>query len=455
MEQVERALSEGKYQKNVSSIMCALRQALATEIESGNAPSPKRLREILERRSDEIGHQSASTEFGYLQIGAAHIWGAEETAHFGRVLREFRVSEKAPAVTKWERVEGAIPTLPREWHQPMFACFKTSNGWTPGKPKHAVWSPDYFHSVVRALARWAQWCGIEGSSLTPTGQAFDAYASYLVDSDVTPGTVGNYLDRIISGFAVVLQPGFSSQACLFVRDEWKERAKKSAPKTKSGNQLVSAKAIYDFGFDQIEMARKMPVRNLSAAILFRNGLLHIIGIALPERARALSHLKFDTTICLLEFPLVRVSLPGSALKRRQTAKHRSGYTKVFENPKLWEVLVEYRSDYRPIFDGGNCLFPSKNAVGQRLASGRIGQIVGNATKKRFGVRITIHRFRDNVATDASEELENGAMIGAGVLGHKSQETMERHYDHSTGSRAAKDLADFVGSKQNGDEELKL
>ena len=435
--------------------MSALRQALATETQSENAPSPSCLREILERRSDAIGHQSACTEFGYLQIGAAHIWGAEETAHFGRVLLEFRVSDKAPAVTKWETVEGAIPSLPKEWHQPMFACFKTNNEWTPGRPKQAVWSPDYFLSVVRALARWSQWCGIEGNSLTPTGQALDAYTGHLVDSGVTPSTVSDYLDRLISAFALVLQPGFSSQACLFVRDEWKERAKISTPRTKSGSQLVSAKAIYEFGFDLIEAARQMAVRNLSAAILFRNGLLHTIGIALPERARALSHLEFDTTVCLLEYPLVRVSLPGSALKGRQTAKYRSGYTKVFENPRLWEVLSEYRSSFRPIFDGGNCLFPSKNAVGQRLASGRIGKIVGNATEKRFGVRVTIHRFRDNVATDASEELENGAMIGACVLGHKSQETMARHYDHSTGSRATKDLAEFVGSKQNGDEELKL
>ena len=88
----------------------------------------------------------------------------------------------------------------------------------------------------------------------------------------------------MAGLMVATEGQYQSDACSFVDADWRERAKHAPSSTKTGNQLVGASTIYAFGFRLFDEARSRQVRGVSAAMVFRNGLILAIGAALPEGA---------------------------------------------------------------------------------------------------------------------------------------------------------------------------
>lgn len=137
----------------------------------------------------------------------------------------------------------------------------------------------------------------------------------------------------------------------------------------------------------IDDAHMRSMRGLYAAKGFRNGLMLAIGAALPERARALSYLAFERTLFLLEGGHIHVQLPASALKMLERLKLRSdGRDTVFRNQRLHTALLEYRTMYRPLFDDGDCLFPSMKSAGTAIAEGHIGKLTGEPNAD--GIRYT-------------------------------------------------------------------
>ncbi len=67
--------------------------------------------------------------------------------------------------------------------------------------------------------------------------------------------------------------------------------------------------------------------------------------------------------------------------------------------------------------------------------------------ERLGVRISIHRFRDNVATEASEAMPDGGRLAPSLLGHRDAATAARHYDHSEGMAAAQGFARVLAGRR--------
>ena len=433
----------------------ALLRAIRTAGPGARIPDAETLAVHLDARHTAVG-PVALAEFQRACKVAAERWGAEPTAHFGRVLRRARARAKPPPKTKRAEAVEAIGRLPADWQPALRARLD---------PGADVWSADHALSIARALHRWSGYADAQGLPLVPTGAALDAYGQWLLGGGTKSAgprrkppslrSVADYLARIETGLATI-HPGADSPARAFVVRDWRERADRHGPTTKTGAQLVGAWAIYGLGFDLIAAARRASPRGVDAARLYRNGLILAVGAALPERARALAALAFGTTLRLLGEDRIHIHLPPSALKMPERLKADAPpYDAMFVNPGLAEALETYRRGFRPIFDDGTCLFPSIMAPGQAIGERRIGNLAAQETKKAFGVRIPIHRLRDNVATEAAETLEGGGLAATALLRHRDPATTARHYDHADGLKAARAFAAEIDRRRSRPTDLDL
>lgn len=265
-------------------------------------PGKREVAGFLDGQIASRGASAAFTDFAYLQIAAAHIWGREETSYFGVVLREARVSQKPAAKDEWARAKQAISNLPDAWQSALLEHLDRSREGGR-KAKHIeIWSASHLAAVARALKRWKAYCDAQGIAELPTGRSLNDYARMLTERDndpVSAMSAAHYLSRIYTGFATVIRPGYKSEACEFVLRDRRERGDREGTPTKTGAQLVSATALYDLGFELIARARSNRVRGMRAALDFRNGILLAVAISLPQRARALSILEFDRTLKLM------------------------------------------------------------------------------------------------------------------------------------------------------------
>ena len=445
-------------------------------------PGEEALAAHLAARLALVG-RPALMEFQHLARVAAARWGAEATAHFGRVLRRGRAGAKPPRRTKRDEAIGAIGALPSPWRDALLARLGAEAGAGAGAGANArigartaaalprrgrgpLLGPDHALSVARALARWAAYAAERGLPLVPTGTALDAYGRWLLAGG-GPGEAGrargapslrsvaDYLARIEAGLAAAAPEAGSAARAWVVRD-WRERARGAGPTTKTGAQLVGASAIYALGFDLIRQAQQASPRGMTAARLYRNGLLLALGAALPERARALAALAFGTTLMLPGEGRVHVHLPPAVLKMPEAQRAGAApYEAAFTNPALAEALEEYRTAFRPLFDDGACLFPSVKAPGRALGERQIGRLAGNLTERAFGVRVPVHRIRDNVATEAAETLAGGGLAAAALLRHRDAATTARHYDHSDGLNAARAFGAEIDRRRSRPADLLL
>ncbi|SIT17594.1 Phage integrase family protein [Roseivivax lentus] len=414
-------------------------------------PQHGELQEHLQDRFAAVG-KTAWAEFANVQRVAAGIWGAEATAHFGQVLRAARVSAKTKRKTDWQLAEEAVETLPSPWREALSGHGALSKQGERVKGTR-IWSAAHLRNVALALGRWANHCQTSGLPLTPTGASLDAYAR-AVANRATARTAADYAARILSGFSIIA-PGFSSEACDFVAQDWKERAAKEGCTTKTGAQLVGARRIYDLGFELMDAARVRPVRGTQAAKEFRNGILLALATALPQRARAMSALASGTTLQLIGDHTIRIWLPARLLKLPEDQKNGEPFERLLTCQKLYEAVEEYLEKFRPIFDDGTFLFPSSLNRGEAVTEQHLGRLAGDLTERAFGVRVSLHRLRDNVATDASEYLSTGGRKAAYLLGHKDERTTQRHYDHSQGIAVAQEFIDLVEARRASMPELAL
>jgi hypothetical protein len=421
-------------------------------------PTQEQLRRHLRMRIETVG-ETAFEEYYYLHKVATERWSASETVHFAHVLRAERGSHGAKGSTPWQRARRSISRLPDDWCR-AFESVANASEHKADRRAPVIWSAAHCKAVADALARWHIYCEECGVRDTPTAVGLDTYASKLIAGDAqssatTLRTASDYIKRIYSGYANVLTPGFTSQACEFVLRDWDERAKAVGPTTKTGAQLVGARAIYDLGFELMASARKAPIRGLNAATLYRNGLILSFGIALPQRARALSALAFDRSLHLLDEQRIHVRLFADDLKMLERDRNGQGFDWTFRNARLHAALREYKRDFRPIFDDGTWLFPSRKIVGGAVSENQIGVLAGTMTKKAFDVRITIHRFRDNVSTDASEYMVGGPRASASLMGHRNEATTARHYDHAEGVIVTKEFVEEMEARKTMSVELMI
>ena len=427
--------------ENQLAVRAAGEAFLAARGSNRDVPTPAEARDYLEALSATRPLRTAQAEFGFLQMAAAAIWGPAETTFFARVLREHRVSAKPPLKTQWQRVEGEIARLPIAWQVPLMDVANVS-ATAGAHPKGLILSPSRLQAIATALSRWADYCDSQGLDLCPSGRALKRYAEDLHSAGtVTKKSLGSYLERIASGYFGIVNAAPIPPGVNFVIAEYRDV--REGPVTKTASQLVGARRIYALGQKHFAQAKQRAFIGTEAAIQARDGILLMLAVAVGQRAEALAALAFGRTLILGPRPQIIVDLPGFALKTRQRFKAVSRQREEFGNPELWDALNVYRTHFRPIFDGGDAVFPSKIALGRPLSSRRLSDIMGALTEAHFGVRITLHRVRDNVATEAVEEMAAGLSVAAGVLRHKDHRTTETHYIRQQGRVAMAQLAQLT------------
>lgn len=434
-----------------------LRERIKSAHPEDPVPTAAELADYLMRRRTVVG-DTALAEFAYLQKIAAVVWGAARSAHFGRVLRDARTRPKAARKTKWQKAEDVVAHLPDGWQGPMRRQVDLSRKKS-SVPDFTIWSASYAFAVTVALSRWARYATWRELPLVPRGTALDGYAQWLMSDAHAPGpvtlrTASDYLSRIHAGL-VVVEPGSASLSRAFVVRDLREAADLIGATTKTGSQLVGASTVYALGFTLMDEARNCAMRGVYAAKRFRLGVLLALAAALPQRARALSALDFATTLTLPGGGAIHVRIPADMLKMREGEKDDGDpFDQVFQNAKLAAALLEYRRDFRPLFDDGSCLFPSVHAPGQSVSEKRLGILAGDITEERLEVRIPIHRMRDNVATEGSENLDGGRRATKVLLGHADIAT-GRHYDHSNGMKATREFGALVDARRSCPVDLNL
>lgn len=413
-------------------------------------PTRDEIERYLETCSADIGDHYGAAKLHRVQVAAPVLWGMSYATLIAITLRQRERVSRPIGASKEEALHGLIMRLPAMWQPGILARMPSAHG----RPR-AMWSVDHLESVARALLRWLRWCENERHDLRPSGSAFHAYVSDLARDGLATRSAADYLSRIYSGYSAACERGFSSVGCEHVISRLNSQAKIEGRRTKSGEQLVGASTIFDLGTDLMEQAKAMGPRSLSIARDYRNGLLLAIAAALPQRARALSFFEMGRTVTLLEHPCIHVSLRGSMLKLREHEKMHGGYNQVLRNPVLWDALDAYTRIFRPLFDEGGALFPSLLDVGERVSAAHLGRLVGNLTEEHLGVRVSVHRVRDNVATEASEELRSGGYIAPALLNNRSAATTMASYDHAEGVRATRDHVDFLAARRSYSASLRL
>ncbi|SDG37838.1 hypothetical protein [Sulfitobacter delicatus] len=414
-------------------------------------PGQDDLKRHLSGRLQQIG-APALMEFAHVQKVAAEVWGAERCAHFANVLREARVAPKSPRRTSWQMAKMRLSDLPDQWQANFAERIEASEAGVRKKGQ-VLWSAAHTQNVIRALRGWVAYCRARDLPMSPTGETLDGYAREVAKK-ASVRTASDYINRILTGIKLVM-PGFSSQACEFVACDWRERAAKAGSTTKTGAQLVGASRVYNLGFDLMQQARSRRLRGLHAAKDFRNGILLSVAVALPQRARALSALEFGRTLRIPGEGMVHIHLPARMLKLPEDQKAGAPFDRTLSSQKLASALEEYRYYYRPMFDDGASLFPSMHARGAAISEAQIGRLTGDLTERALGVRISVHRLRDNVATEASEHLASGARAATALLGQRDEQTAQRHYDHSTGLASAQEFVDMIERQRSFEVEFDL
>jgi integrase len=432
-----------------------LGQALASYLnwsDSDACPSPQVAAVYLDHLGQHQDRAVAQARFAKFQIAAGYAWGARETRHLAVTLRDARVIDKPARRSDRDRLEGLLGDLPDVFHaafRRVITVNLTGSKTPPGVPHLSV---ARIEALLRSLAGW---CAFRQPQDTrPTGQGFMAYAALLEEEGKAAVTIQSYLERIYSGYVIAF-PGFWSLACRLVIDDWSARADREPARRNKTERVVGASTLEALGYEIIETARNAPFIGLHAARDFRNGLLLALGVSLPQRARALSWLAFDATLFLEGDFTIRIQLPGQAIKQREPKKRRKPYVRTFRNEALWRALEEYRAIYRPLYDDGNWLFPSQLSRTEGISEHQLGVLCGDLTERLLDVRVSIHDLRDNVATEASEEMENGGLIAPALLGHKDPKTTKAHYDHAEDVRVTKEFGAFIDAKRRPGEPLRL
>lgn len=389
--------------------------------------------------------RSAYARFATFQIAAGLAWGPEASAHLALALRASRVTKKAAPADRWGRAEREVAKLPEAW-QPAFRQLLEVSRDAPETRRTLVWSAARIGSVASALARFSDFAAQAGARPIPTATLCQAWAESL-----SPGaaaiSIASYLARVVDGFEKVLAPGIVYDAAAAVADRWAAQSGAEPPRKGKRSRIVPASDLDRIGFELMAEADTAPLRRISEATLYRDGLLLAVAATLPERARALSALAFDRTVFLEAEGVIRFAIPGEHRKAPERRKRRRAFHASIRRPSLHRALARWQAVYRPMFDAGDWLWPSRLDQHHGLSEMRLGTIIGDVTEARLGRRVSIHLVRDCVATEIIEtDPIGGAVRAATTLGHRDPRVTADFYVHADGIAVSTGWQDLIAER---------
>lgn len=408
------------------------------------------LRGYLERLFQKKGMKRGYTISMHLRDALRSLWGDDAGATVTRHARDIQPQAEVTLKSEWDAVRGAVAHLPAAWRAP-FDDFVTR---CETDPPDDVLSPFTLQGMAEALSSWARFRR-DDTSRPLTGAELNDYAAHLAESGVWVSAVRSAVTKIYMCYMHIIAPGFRSGACQAVLRDLKGRAETAGPCRKNPAQIVPASLLYKTGQEMMAEAQAGSSHDMRAATVYRNGLLLTVAAALPLRRRALTSLDLATSFRLEERPIIRIDISGHYLKLRHAEKNYRRYRAQLTSPVVWDAVQVWRQRFRPIFDDGTALWPSVRVRGEALVADVLGQVFGETTAERIGVRVPIHRIRDCAATECIEELEHGAGWAQHLLNHRSAQTATQFYDHSTGVAVSREFGQLVAARRSDPVDLIL
>lgn len=399
---------------------------------------------IFQGKGNRIGYGEAM----FLRDAVRTLFGDTAAALVTGHARSIKSQSSAPVSSDdWASVRVAIDRLPTHW-QHLFINFIDL-----GQSNQAgALSPSTLESMADALTPWARFRGDDVRP--PTGLELARFAEDLSKQGASPSRVHTVARKVYNGYTRVLSPGLRSEACLAVLRDLKAKANAAGPIRKKPCQILPASLIYETGFEIMAEANGGAHHDIGSALRYRDGLLLAIAAAVPLRRRALASLDLGTSFQPQERGVIRLDVPGRFLKVRQDQKIYERFSGYLTSLRLWDATEVWANHFRPMFDSGTCLFPSRNAP-IALKGSSLQLVFGKTTEEWLGVRLNIHGIRDCVATECIETMDHGAGWARHLLGHKTEKVTMAFYDHSTGICAAREFGQLLQARRSSPTELLL
>lgn len=322
---------------------------------------------------------------------------------------------------------------------------------------------DPFDLVQRPATRWRP--ATRGAVLNGYGRFLTWLAGQgLLDPVASPGTrvtrdcVRAYqtdLARTLADYSVVTRIGQLGDAlrAMVPEEDWgwvrrgSERLRaKAVPTRVKSDRMRPAHEVLQLGRDLMEKAERDPyLPAVMRAKIYRDGLIIAFLILRPLREANLGDIDLD-------FHLLEVGAGWDLTFGDDDTKQKRGMEMSWPE-QLRDELACYLEVHRPLLLActRKNLPPTRrlwiSGHGTAMTYGAIALQVKARTKAVFGVDICPHLFRDIVATDIATHTPGEAGDIALVLGHSSQRTSERHYNHAGRLQATERLQRAVAAKR--------
>lgn len=166
---------------------------------------------------------------------------------------------------------------------------------------------------------------------------------------------------------------------------------------------------------------------LRSAVLYRDALMVAFLITCPVRARTLTSMQVSSF----------TEEQGTLWVNFAPAQVKTG---IAIRTPIYEPLRQHISDYiavhRPALLAGRemeAFWVSQR--GNAMTEQNFGKHLQHFTEDLLGYAINPHQFRHIAATTIADDTPELYPIIADILGHKSLEMSQRHYDRATGKKS--------------------
>ncbi|SLN75014.1 site-specific tyrosine recombinase XerC [Roseivivax jejudonensis] len=217
----------------------------------------------------------------------------------------------------------------------------------------------------------------------------------------------------------------------------KRAAGRGSPTRKVGRILSSA-ALFDAGSSLFETSAARCDSTLYRAIGMRDGAMIALLALMPMRRRTLASLSLGESVFIGERQIT-LAVPGALTK--------TGHPWEADVPSQVDpILRHYLDEARPLLVERSdsdvpALWIDRN--GHAMNEDYIGPRIAVKTLEMTGKRIPPHFFRDAAATTLARISPQSALLIRPVLGHTSDRTGTRHYNHARTIEAGRDYATLL------------
>lgn len=294
----------------------------------------------------------------------------------------------------------------------------------------------------RVYASWLAWIAHDDAdalALDPVSRASGARLQRWVGSMAeyapkTRLTQTGHLLRILSAFAPAADWSAQRRVVAVAR-----RAVEDTPSRRKTGRILASDVLFEGGMSLIcENGTYNPPQTLAEAKRQRDGMMIAFLALLPLRRRA---------FCSLD-------LGGAVLRRGSSilvhlAPERTKSGQAWESPlpaALIAPMEHHLAHVRPwlMARSGSC-HPALwvNDKGRPYCEPHLSARIPHITATLFGVKISIHLFRDAAATTLAHHSPDAARLTRAILGHSGFRTAERHYNQARTIEAGRRYSEVI------------